>query len=245
MRRIALVLSCLIALGGLSNASPIIEDLSIYETDKHRYLEGEEVAITIANDTNRTHTLDSDWVIKRDKTKKAVATYVFTNDEAELEPGEKVTWLWDQYTRCYGACQNVWEGEPVGPGQYRVVLDASGPLKTTFRIGEYFTLGFRCDDTDCVPTDPFVVFTHRPKAVAQMRAEAKAEEKTLIISGVVDHETRYNPSWSFKMAPGSIVLGEVFIEVCDQNPHQVEENREEWMGERWCPWSSYVEKVGR
>jgi hypothetical protein len=37
----------------------------------------------------------------------------------------------------------------------------------------------------------------------------------------------------------------VAIEVCDGNPRYVQRHRDEWRGETWCPWSSYVEKVGR
>jgi hypothetical protein len=78
-----------------------------------------------------------------------------------------------------------------------------------------------------------------------METEAAAEEKTLIVSGVVRRPQRYNPDWRFAMRSGSIVLGEVFIEVCDGSPKYVQRHRSEWLGERWCPWSSYVEKVGR
>jgi hypothetical protein len=41
------------------------------------------------------------------------------------------------------------------------------------------------------------------------------------------------------------VLGEVFIEVCDAAPRYVERHKKAWLGERWCPWSSYVSKTGR
>jgi hypothetical protein len=47
------------------------------------------------------------------------------------------------------------------------------------------------------------------------------------------------------MGPSSIVLGEVFVEVCDGDPNYVERHRREWLGERWCPWSSYVKREGR
>jgi hypothetical protein len=78
-----------------------------------------------------------------------------------------------------------------------------------------------------------------------MRREAAAEDKTLIVSGIVRDAARYNPDWSYTMGPGTIVLGEVFTEVCDANPNHVENNRRAWMGQRWCPWSSYVEREDR
>ncbi|MFN2388618.1 MAG: hypothetical protein ABR575_03290 [Actinomycetota bacterium] len=55
----------------------------------------------------------------------------------------------------------------------------------------------------------------------------------------------YNPAWSYTVGPSSIFVGEVFVEVCDASPEYVEENRREWLGEQWCPWSSNVQAVGR
>jgi hypothetical protein len=55
----------------------------------------------------------------------------------------------------------------------------------------------------------------------------------------------YNQPWSYKMGSRSIVLGEAFIEVCDASPTSVENHREDWLGKRWCPWSSYVKRAGR
>jgi hypothetical protein len=46
------------------------------------------------------------------------------------------------------------------------------------------------------------------------------------------------------MGPHSIVLGEVFVEVCDGSPFYVQRHRKEWLGERWCPWDSYVKRIG-
>ena len=78
-----------------------------------------------------------------------------------------------------------------------------------------------------------------------MNEEAAAEDKTMIVSGIVRRGQGYNPDWSYVMGPRSIVLGEVFIETCDQAPESVEEHRKEWLGRRWCPWNSYVARAGR
>jgi hypothetical protein len=47
------------------------------------------------------------------------------------------------------------------------------------------------------------------------------------------------------MGTRSIVLGQVFTEVCDASPTYVQNHRADWLGRRWCPWSSYVKRAGR
>ena len=67
------------------------------------------------------------------------------------------------------------------------------------------------------------------------------------MSGIVRQRDRdYNPDWSYSMGHGSIVLGDVFVEVCDaQSPGTSRTIAAQWMGDRWCPWSSYVASEGR
>jgi hypothetical protein len=149
-----------------------------------------------------------------------------------IPPGGERTFLWDQK---HGGAQ-------VDASRFTAVVHTSGGnIATRFSIGRYFTLGF-----DERPDTSFVVYVNAQLEIDQMTQEASAQEKNLIVSGIVElRGLRFNSDWSYVMGPGSIVLGEVFTEVCDATPGYVERHRREWSGERWCPWSSYVEKVGR
>lgn len=152
-----------------------------------------------------------------------------------LRPGERHAWDW------------IHEGNA---GRFEARFQTSaGRFSDRFEVGAFFHLGFRCDDTpemDCAPIDPFVIWAHEDRPIRELRADlARPEDERRIVSGIVRRQKRYNPYWSFTMGPASIVLGEVFIEVCDAHPQYVEENRREWMGERWCPWSSFVKSEGR
>lgn len=214
-------------------------------TSHHRNVVGKVVGITLQNYEQSAVTLDGAWTITDVRTGKQVSHYDFAEDQRELGPGEAIEWEWMQDDACYGICRNVRAGEPVGPGIYEASVETSlGTSTRRFHVGRYFTVGFRCGDTDC-GWDDFVVYVNTPDEVAQMETEASSSDKTLIVSGIVRSRKPYNRNWRFSMAPGSIVLGEVFIEVCDANPRYVQRHRSEWFGERWCPWSSYVEKVGR
>jgi hypothetical protein len=103
-----------------------------------------------------------------------------------------------------------------------------------------YTIGFRHRHVT------FVVRVDDADARQQMDAELDKprSDRTMIVSGIVRGERSYNPEWGFSMGPRSVVLGEAFTEVCDARPEYVQQHRSSWMGERWCPWSSYVKKAG-
>jgi hypothetical protein len=106
--------------------------------------------------------------------------------------------------------------------------------------GKFFTLGFKGSDAT------FVILAREQKAIHQLRADlAKPRRERRIVSGIVRPPRPYNQPWSYKMGSRSIVLGEIFIETCDASPTYVENHREDWLGKRWCPWSSYVKRAGR
>lgn len=240
------IVAVLLAIGSFSAAaaSPVVAaDL---EVAHERNIVGKVTTLTVTNVGTSTLDLDGPWVIVDARSDEQVSHYDFSDEELSLEPGEKVVWEWMQDDACYGICRNVRAGEPVGPGVYESsVRTSAGPKSVRFQIGRYFTVGWRCAETGECVRDPFVVYVNTPAEVAQMETEAAAEEKTLIVSGLVRRSKPYNPNWKITMGPGSILLGEVFIEVCDGSPHYVQRHRSEWFGERWCPWSSFVEKVGR
>lgn len=212
-------------------------------TDLARYREGEVVTITVSNTGRRALRLNKPISIVDGSSGETVAAYVWEGSR-RLEPGGSLVWRWDQWRgECSGDCARpaIHPPDLVGPGRYKAIVETSrGTFSRRFSIGEFFTLGFEGRD------ETFSLFTHLPEVIDQLRAEAEAEDKSLIVSGIVRRGThRYNPDWSFHMGPGSIVTGEFFMEVCDASPGYVEENLDDWVGERWCPWSSYVQSAGR
>lgn len=211
-------------------------------TDQKRHRRAKPVTITLRNGTQQPMSFESPWVIKNEKG-EAVAGLYFQPEEQVLAPGGKWTWTWDSSPNVCGSdgtCTEV--GGYVPAGRYRAVVRTDhGRKRAEFSIGQFFTLGFRGQ-----PGVEFTVFSIRKKAIDQMRAEANAGKRTKIVSGIVRWGTRpYNPAWKFNMGPASIVLGEMFTEVCDGRPGSVQRHRRAWEGERWCPWSSYVKRRGK
>lgn len=210
---------------------------------RQRNVLGNITTLTLTNSGDATLELTGSWVILDARADEQVSRYDFSDEELGLEPGEQIVWEWMQDDACYGICRNVRAGEPVGAGVYESYVETGEGYRerVRFQLGRYFTLGFTSR-----PQAKFVVYVNTPDEVAKMEAEAAATpEDKQIVSGIVRRGRPYNPDWNFTMGPGSIVLGDMFIEVCDGSPFYVQRHRSEWLGERWCPWSSYVEKVGR
>ena len=120
---------------------------------------------------------------------------------------------------------------------------SAGPMASAGGAGQpgaYFTLGFKGG------SKTFVIFVREQKAINGLRADlSKPRSERRIVSGIVRTERPYNHPWSYTMGSRSIVLAEAFIEVCDASPNHVENHRADWLGRRWCPWSSYVQHAGR
>lgn len=239
MKRYLLVLLCLGLLAPAAARASGGVDLTV---NRDRYVVEEMVQLRIQNHKEAAIELIGPWTITDARSGEQVSFYEFSDDEKTLGSGEQILWEWPQDDACYGICRNVRAGEPVGPGVYEAAVETSlGVITKRFHVGQYFTLGFTSR-----PQAKFVVYVNTPAEVAQMEAEVvAAPEDKQIVSGIVRRGKGYNPDWNFTMGPGSIVLGDVFIEVCDGSPYYVQRNRSEWLGQRWCPWSSYVEKVGR
>lgn len=242
MRRVrfALVLVVLALVGTAVPSSA--RDSSRFRADKQRYEIGEAITIIYTNNTDHDVRMSKTWRIGEWQTDHQVAFYQWPDAERVVAAGDSRSWTWHQLgPACYGECQNVWEGEQVTAGRYGVIASFDRVQRhDVFSIGSYFTLGFEGNEDAS-----FVVYVAQQPEIDQMNAEAQAEDKTLIVSGVVRKGEPYNRPWTYVMGARSIVLGEVFIEVCDGAPEYVEENRDEWLGQRWCPWSSYVARAGR
>jgi hypothetical protein len=208
------------------------------DTSKNRYRTGQTVVIRVSNESEEWLRFKDAWRIRRARSGDVVARRRWRGDSAIVRPGGRRTWRWDQ--RVTGCGKTRAACPRVDPGRFEVVVKTgTETLTTSFQIGRYFTLGF--DGSNAT----FVVYVRERKPMRRMSNQAEKKDKTLIVSGIVRGGASYNPDWSYTMGPGSIVLGEVFIETCDASPQYVEDNREQWMGQRWCPWSSYVDKEGK
>lgn len=234
---IAVVLTALVATVG--SASPVYNPK--FHAPPGHFTPGELVDIVLVNEGTVPVTMGKVWDLRRSGGDHS-ATYVWPDDRLELAAGGRRVWRWDQFVNaCYGECANVREGDPAPAGRYAVTITLDGYEETArFTLGEHFTLGF-----EGRPGVEFTVFVGSQPEIDQMRAEAQAQDKSLIVSGIVRKRRAYNADWNFSMGPHSIVLGEFFIEVCDASPFYVQRHKKAWLGQRWCPWSSYVERVGR
>ena len=94
-----------------------------------------------------------------------------------------------------------------------------GPTVTAADAGEpgaFFTLGFKGSDRT------FVLLAQEQKAIRELRADlSKPRSERRIVSGIVRTGKPYNQPWSYTMGSRSIVLGQVFTEVCDASPTYV------------------------
>lgn len=188
-----------------------------------RFLDTEDVIISLVNDTDERIELFG-GSIRSVRTGERVVP--LAPKEQFVQPGSEHTWTWITEDR-------------VGRFEARFRTSA-GRFTDEFEKGAYFTLGF--DQS----TDSFTIWVRERKPIRQLRADLnKAQDERRIVSGIVSGPGNYNPDWSFSMGPGSIVLGDVFVEVCDASPRYVEDHRRQWMGERWCPWSGFVASEGR
>jgi len=212
--------------------------------ERRRYVIGKAIEVTLMNQAEYELSFENPWRIERRANDGIETVATITWDDTTLTQGEQRTIAWDQRTGdCHNTCDPLDQSrEQVPAGRYHAIVDTQdGPVEVAFTVGQHFTLRF-----ESRPKIEFVVFVASQPEVEQMTAEAAAEEKSLIVSGIVRRGRKgYNPEWRFTMGPRSIVLGEVFVEVCDGSPYYIQRHLDEWEGERWCPWSSYVDRVGR
>ena len=237
MRRIAL-LTAPVALIVAATTPGVATGDVVATSDERRYREEQPVVISVENNALENVTMAKTWTIVDTRTGETEARYEWSDADTTLRPGDRRAWTWNQRTGCHGQCAQG-PSAPVGPGRYQLKIETSyGTHHVDFQIGEYFTIGFEgLDEAD------FIVYVSTADEVDRMRKEASAKDKTLIVSGIVKGKRRFNGNWNFTMGPGTIELGEAFVEACDAAPSQVARNRKEWLGARWCPWSSYVKGI--
>ena len=214
-----------------------------FYTNDFRYAEGGTIAIKLRHDNHyKVATHAETWDITNLDTGELVAQYYWPEDERQMAPHQYKTWVWDQRHACYGACQNVWAGDPARPGRYEVATTVDGErVSREFSIGQYFHVAF-----EGRPNADFVLYSNEAETVEQLRAELdRPQEERQIVAGVVrQRKPFYNPNWSYVFGERTIFLGEVFVEVCDASPYYVERHLRDWRGQQWCPWSSFIASEG-
>lgn len=208
-----------------------------------RHVLGEPVAIRLVNRGTEPITMGKTWELSS-VGDEGTAFYQWPDADLALAPGEERVWTWDQRVdACYGECQNVRAGDPAPAGGYQVTTTVDDEqVLLSFDLGRFFTLDFRG-----FRADEFVVFVASPNEISQMREQTRkpVAKRKLIVSGIVAGRGRYNDNWDFTMNPNTIVVGDMFIEVCDGRPQYVQRHLDEWRGQRWCPWGGYVKRVGK
>ncbi len=95
------------------------------------------------------------------------------------------------------------------------------------------------------PSKSFVVKVVEPNSVSQIEQDLKGEKKLIVSGVVVSGDDGYNSPWGWHLDPSTIVLGEMFTEVCDSDPSIIQENLQEWLGNRYCPWGASVDSIVR
>lgn len=213
-----------------------------------RYLPRRTVRVKLVNPTDHRFEFENPWRIKNTSTDELVATQAFEPSETFVPARGAVTWIWSQQ-RGYCATDCTYPGTEnglgsyVGPGRYvAIVKTESRTFRKVFEIGRYFTIAF----DRAVTEETFVLFAREKRAIKQLKTDLdKPEAKRRIVSGIVRAKAPYNRPWSYTMGTGTIFLADVFTEACDASPQYVESHRRQWVGERWCPWSSFVDHIGR
>ncbi|MBI2443195.1 MAG: right-handed parallel beta-helix repeat-containing protein [Candidatus Levybacteria bacterium] len=131
--------------------------------------------------------------------------------------------------------------DPWDMGIYESGVFLPTPTSTPIPL-KYFTYAMRDN-----PAEYFIV-KMTDEADIQQAMNDYLGERRLIVSGKVvsgsggfnRNETKY---WSWHLDPSTIVLGEVFTEVCDGRPSYVENTLSDWLGKTYCPWGASVTAV--
>lgn len=98
-----------------------------------------------------------------------------------------------------------------------------------------------------VGTEQFRVRIDNALLASQARRMMNRQEQQKIINGELDRgDGGFNTGYSWHMKPGTIEFADVTMELCDGTPSYVEAHVDEWIGQRYCPWSGrFISEVGR
>ena len=96
---------------------------------------------------------------------------------------------------------------------------------------------------DSSKKDTFIIELFDPDKIAEARRILWKKENKMIIGTIVKDPAKYNPPWSYHLAPDTIAFAEFSMEVCDASMKYVEDHLSEVGGSFlpknfWCPWTS-------
>lgn len=88
----------------------------------------------------------------------------------------------------------------------------------------------------------FVVRSADPATTGALEARRRSRTPGMISGLVVKGNGGFNTPWSWHLAPESIIVADVSIELCDGTPDMIEANVDAWIAgpRRFCPWSAVV-----
>jgi hypothetical protein len=89
------------------------------------------------------------------------------------------------------------------------------------------------------PPDPstFVYKLTNPQTIQQARDIIATGAHKLIAGNIIKQPVYYNAPWSYYLDPKSIGFADFAVELCDANPHYLEQNLD-IAYTSWCPWAS-------
>jgi hypothetical protein len=96
--------------------------------------------------------------------------------------------------------------------------------------------------TVAVEGEQFRIRVRSAQAIARLEERLATNTSGVILGRVAIGDGGINAPWSWHLAPSSIEVPDVAIELCDGLPSHVEQQRDEWIAQvrNYCPWGARV-----
>ena len=91
--------------------------------------------------------------------------------------------------------------------------------------------------------ESFFVKMTDPATIQQAMNDFNGQRNLIPAGIVVAGNGGFNAPWSWNIDPSSVKLSQVWMEVCDARPTEVESNLTSWLGQTYCPWDAVVSAV--
>lgn len=137
-------------------------------------------------------------------------------------------------------------GTPTTAGNYAftiVVSDGTSKASRQFTINVSSVVRYFQYVMSSAPDESFLVKMTNPATIQQALDDLQGRRRLIVSSIVNSGDGGFNSPWSWHLDPARVILGEIFIEVCDGRPSYVETHLAEWLGQRYCPWGAKVNAV--
>jgi len=133
-------------------------------------------------------------------------------------------------------------------------MNSTARLLPSLALLATLALGACGDDDATGPSDPpeeYTVSVLGQEFVVRVATQAQIDAmETRLASGVegvingrlLASDGQFNVGWSWHMAPASVEVVDMSIELCDGTPQMVEADLDYWLDTvgRFCPWSAVV-----